>query len=205
MPRKESKAVAEGNGPIPQQEEFGSGEPTLADVYRMFKERFNRSDSYWYSMRSHLDQKVKKMDEVSDEMGVMSQRVSSLKQDARQPRVAMEVDGQASTKTRERTGCAATAVQAMHGDSFSATRVDPDPMCSTSFGDGCTGPPAPPLFRAECPGRQRRCDAQSCLPSLEMRSPTAAGGLLPTGETPTATKTIFNKSPLRLYSTEKAN
>ena len=35
MPRKESKAVPEGNGPLPQQEEFGSGQPTLEDVYRM--------------------------------------------------------------------------------------------------------------------------------------------------------------------------
>ena len=41
---KESEAVHEGNGPIPQQEEFGSDEPTLADVYRMFKERFDRWD-----------------------------------------------------------------------------------------------------------------------------------------------------------------
>ena len=28
MPRNESEAVPEGNGPVPQQEEFGSGEPT---------------------------------------------------------------------------------------------------------------------------------------------------------------------------------
>ena len=40
MPRKESEAVPEGNGPVPQQEEFGSGQPTLADVYRMVKEVF---------------------------------------------------------------------------------------------------------------------------------------------------------------------
>ena len=34
MPRKESKAVPEGNdGPVPKQEEFGSGQPTLVDVY----------------------------------------------------------------------------------------------------------------------------------------------------------------------------
>ena len=32
MPRMESKAVPEGNDPVPQQEEFGSGQPTLADV-----------------------------------------------------------------------------------------------------------------------------------------------------------------------------
>ena len=41
MPRKESEAaVPEGNGPVSQQEEFGSGQPTLADVYRMVKKVF---------------------------------------------------------------------------------------------------------------------------------------------------------------------
>ena len=40
MPRMENKAVPKGNGPVPQQEELGSGEPTLADFYRLFKERF---------------------------------------------------------------------------------------------------------------------------------------------------------------------
>ena len=49
MPRKVSKAVPEGNDvPVPQQKEFGSGQPTLADVYRMFKERSDQSDRYWY-------------------------------------------------------------------------------------------------------------------------------------------------------------
>ena len=46
---------------------------------------------------------------------------------------------------------------------------------------------------------------KSCLPSLEIRSPTAAGGLVPTGETSTATETTDNESPLRLYSAEKTN
>ena len=46
MPRKESDAVPEGNGPVPQQEEFGSSQPTVAEVYRMFKERFDHSDRY---------------------------------------------------------------------------------------------------------------------------------------------------------------
>ena len=72
----------------------------------------------------------------------MNRRVTSLEQDARQPRLAMEADGPASTKTRERTEGAATALQAMHGDSCSADRVDPDPMYSTSSGDDCTGHPA---------------------------------------------------------------
>ena len=37
MLRKESEAVPEGNGPVPQQEELGSGQPTLEDVHRMVK------------------------------------------------------------------------------------------------------------------------------------------------------------------------
>ena len=36
MPRMENKAVPEGNGLVPQQEESGSNEPTLlADFYRL--------------------------------------------------------------------------------------------------------------------------------------------------------------------------
>ena len=37
MPRMENKVVPEGNGPVPQQEELGSGEPTLASLYRLFE------------------------------------------------------------------------------------------------------------------------------------------------------------------------
>ena len=37
MLRKESEAVPEGNGPVPQQEELESGQPTLEDVYRRIK------------------------------------------------------------------------------------------------------------------------------------------------------------------------
>ena len=37
MLRKESKAVSEGNGPVPQQDEFGSGLPMLVDPLRMIK------------------------------------------------------------------------------------------------------------------------------------------------------------------------
>ena len=49
MPRKESNAVLGGNGPVPQQEELGSGPPTLADVFRMMEELFDKSDRYLYS------------------------------------------------------------------------------------------------------------------------------------------------------------
>ena len=51
-----------------------------------------------------------------------------------------------------------------------------------------------------------------CLPSLEMRSSTAAGGLVRTGEasTPadtssTATETNFNQPPLRFYTIEETD
>ena len=63
-----------------------------------------------------------------------SQRLASLEHDARQPRLAMEADGQADTEIRERTEGDATAVQAIHGDSCSANRVDSGPKTtSTSF------------------------------------------------------------------------
>ena len=37
MPRNWSKAVPEGNGPVPQQEEFGPDQPTLADYVDFLK------------------------------------------------------------------------------------------------------------------------------------------------------------------------
>ena len=101
MPRKESEAVLEGSGPVPQQEEFGSGEPTLANVYRLFEERFDqqqkRMDSFFDGMASCFNRWNRKLDEILD------QHVTSLEHGARQPCLAMEADGQANTKTRERT------------------------------------------------------------------------------------------------------
>ena len=47
--------------------------------------------------------------------------------------------------------------------------------------------------------------SELCLPSLEINSPTAAGGLVPTGEASTATETKFNQSPLRFCSTEETD
>ena len=46
---------------------------------------------------------------------------------------------------------------------------------------------------------------KSCLPSLEMRSSTAACGLVPTGKASTATETNFNQPPLRFHSTEETD
>ena len=54
----------------------------------------------------------------------MGQRLASLEQDARQPRLAMEADGPANEKGRKRTEGAAKAVQSMHGGGFFVNRVD---------------------------------------------------------------------------------
>ena len=121
MPREE-------NGLVPQQEEFGSGQLKLADVYRPSDESFDRT------MESHFEQLEIFSDELKVMMRLLEQYLASQEQDARQPRPAMEADRIASTKTRELTDGVATAVQAMHEDSFSACRFDPGPKTSTSFG-----------------------------------------------------------------------
>ena len=106
----------------------------------------------------------------------LEQHLISQEQDARQPRLAMEeADGHANTKTRERTEGAATAVQAMRGYGFSARRVEPGPnTSSTSFGVKAE-PPALPC-RDDVVVESGDAVPKSCLPSLEMRSSTAAGG-----------------------------
>ena len=127
MLRKASEAVPEGNDPVPKKEELESGQPTTEDVYRRIK-----------LMMSHVGEQ---MDEISD---VMGQHLTRLEHGARQPRLAMEADEQASTKTRERTEGAATAIQAMRGDFFSARRVEPGPTTnSTSFGEKAEPPALP--------------------------------------------------------------
>ena len=127
-----------------------------------------------------------------------------LEQDARQRHYAMEADETANAKTRERTESAATAIQAMRGDSCTAEqKVQDGPKTSITFG-----------MEAEPPGLPCRDDVlvqggdaapESCLPSLEMRSSTAAGSLAPTGEASTATETTSNEPLLRLYATEEMN
>ena len=109
---------------------------------------------------------------------------------------------QMDTKTCERAEVAATAVQAMYGDSVSASRVDPgSKTASTSFGVKAD-PPAIPC-RLDILVENGVAAPKSCLSAFEMRSPTAAGSLLPTGEASIAARTNNNQPPLRLYWTEK--
>ena len=190
MPRKASEAVPEGNGPVPQKEELGSGQLTWRNVCRVMKVAFDRWD--------------KKLDEISDEMKKMDQRVIRLEHGARQPRLAMEAARHADTKTRECTEGAATAVQAMRGDCFPARRVEPDPTTnSTSFGVKAE-PPALPC-RDDVVVECGTASSESRLPSSETRSSTAAGGLVPTGEASTASETTLDEPPLRFCSTEETD
>ena len=95
----------------------------------------------------------------------------------------MEADGPADTKTRERKEGAATAVQAMRGDSFSAKRIQDGSKSSTTSGEKVKAPALP--CRYDVVGENGVTAPKSCLSPLEMRSPTAAGGLLPTRKTTT--------------------
>ncbi|CAM9893933.1 unnamed protein product, partial [Ascophyllum nodosum] len=125
MLRKASKTVPEGNGPVPQKEERESGQLTMGDAFRLLIEKLDRQ----------LERMDSYIDRLDDEMRERDQHLTRLEHGARQPRLAVEADGQASTKTRERTESAATAVQAMRGDCFSACRVEPGPTTnSTSLG-----------------------------------------------------------------------
>ena len=197
MPRKDCEAVPEGNCLIPQQEELGSGEPTLADLYRLCEERFDRMDSY-------SDRWNMKLDEISDETRVMNEHVTSLEHGARQLRLAMEADGHANTKTQRRTEGAAKAVQVMRGDSCTAEqKVQDGPKTSTTFGVEAE-PPDIPCWE-DLLVEEGATPPESCLPSLEIRSPTAVGGSVPTGEASTATETTPNESLLRFYTTEEIN
>ena len=179
---KESEAVSEGNSPV-HQEEFGFDQTESVDVYRQIK-----------LMISHFKEQTK----------MLETRLTSLEHGTRQRRLAMEADGSANTKTCERTEGATTAVQAMRGDGFSARRVEPGPnTSSTSFGVKVE-PPALPC-RDDVVVESGDAAPKSCLTFLEMRSSTATGGLLPTGEASTATETNFNQPPLRFHSTEETD
>ena len=113
MPRKESEAVP--NGPTPQD---AGKMVTWEELQRVVKETWGEA-----------------FREFKEDLRSMDQRSAGLEQDAGQPRLAMKADGQADTKTRERTEGVAKSVQAMHGGSFSANRVQAGPKTtSTSFG-----------------------------------------------------------------------
>ena len=55
MLRKESGAVPEGNGPVHQEEEFGSGQPAPVDVFRRIDGIWDRGiDKMMIYLEQHL-------------------------------------------------------------------------------------------------------------------------------------------------------
>ena len=97
---------------------------------------------------------------------------------------------------------AATAVQAIRGNCFSACRVEPAQSTnSTSFGVKAE-PPALPC-RDDVVVENGAAASESCLPSLEILSSTAAGGLIPTDEASTPSETTSNEPFIQFYETEE--
>ena len=120
--RKESMAVHEDNGPIPQNAYVLLSGITLEELPRLM---FEAVDNVF---DKHFGQKLVN----PEEMRATEQRSASLGQDARQPRLAMEADVTRDTKTHKRMEDA-EADQAKNGDSCSTKRVQAGPS-STSFG-----------------------------------------------------------------------
>ena len=233
MPWKESEAVSEGNEPVPLKEELGSGQPMTEDVYRMAYEALVRWNKELREISHKTDQRLIRQEQDARQSRRFEKRVDShfeqlfyeemkmdqhfarqeldqhiymarQEQDARQSRHAMEADGQASTRTRERVEGAATAAQAMRGDCSSARQVEPGPTNSTSFGMKAEPPalvPCRDISVVECGAAAFK----SCLPSMEMRTSTAAGGLVPTGDASEAPETTLNEPSLRFCLTEETD
>ena len=57
---------------------MNSGKPTMVELYRIIKERFDRSD--------------KQFDELTEKMRATNQRLAGLQHEDRQPRLAKEAD-----------------------------------------------------------------------------------------------------------------
>ena len=144
---------------------------------------------------------------MAEEIRVVDQRVSSLQQDARQPNALLwwKTGKQTPRLAIVRRAPLQQFKRCMGIAVLQTNRVDPDPMCTTSFGDDCTGPPALSCSREEALVDKGAATPKSCLSPLEMRSPIAAGGLLPTGETSTATTNTFDHPALWFYLTEETN
>ena len=179
MPRKRNDAVLEGNCPVPMLSRI-----TLEELRRVMSE---------------MDEALKG---CTKNLKREKQRGASLEQDSWQPRLAMEADGPADTKTRKRTEAATKkVVQTKHRDSCTTQRVQDGPKTSTCFGVKAE-PPALPC-RDDVLVEISAAAPKSYIPPLEMRSPTTAGGLLPTGEASIVTRTTFDHSTLWFYLTNR--
>ena len=114
----------------------------------------------------------------------------------------MEADGPADAKIRERTEGAVTAVQEMYGDRFSANRVQAGPKTNSTSFSVKVEPSALPC-RDDVGVENGAAAPKSCVSPLKMRTATAAGGLLPTVKTTTATWTTLDRPTLWFYLAEE--
>ena len=78
----------------------------------------------------------------------------------------------------------------MHGDSFSAKRVQDGSKSSATF--GVKAEPPALSYRDDVLVENGAAAPKPCISPLEMRTTTAAGGLLPIGKISTATGTAFD-------------
>ena len=132
------------------------------------------------------------------------QRSADLEQDARQQRFAMEVDVPSTIVTRNHTEDVAED-QAKHGDTCSAKMAQAGPASSTSFGVNFTGPPALPFSRDDALVGNSAAAPKWCISPSDIRTPTATGGLLPTGKASTTTRINYYQSLLRFCVIEETN
>ena len=130
------------------------------------------------------------------------QHLVGLEQDTRQSRLATEADVPTYTKTHKRAEDAA-ADQAKPGDSCSTKKVDPDLICLSSSGDDFTEPPALSSCKDDAMVDKGAAASKPRLSLVEMRTPTAAGGLLPTDTASTVMRTIFSRPLLSWTLGEK--
>ena len=116
MLRKKSKAVPESNELSPQDAYVMIGKIPLEELRRVMSETVGKA-----------------LEQLTENMRTVNQRLASLEQDAREPRLAMGADVTAYKKTHKRTEGAAATVQVKHEDSCSAKRIQTGPTSSTSF------------------------------------------------------------------------
>ena len=150
MPRKWSKAVPKGNGPVPHHDQFGSQKPTMVDLNRTFEVKIDR-----------MDKNLDRMSELTGMLRATNQHSAGLPHEARQPRLATETDVEPDTKTRKRTGDFA-ADRVTNGNSSSAG-VNDGPTFLTSFGM-IAQPPTPETLKHQSRASHPwRCARQQSL------------------------------------------
>ena len=155
-------------------------------------------------MKSHFDEQDNKLNESMEKTKDTRERSAGLEQEARQSRLAPEADAPTDTKTRKHTEGSTAAERVISGDN-SYAEIDPDRIYLASFEDDSTGPRGHPCSRDDVLVDNGAAAPKPCLSPVEMRTRTAAGGLLAAGKVSTATRITFYQPRLRFCPTEETN